>query len=228
MKLWIPCTLSMMLGLAGCGAAGDPTHAAAPKNPVAAPAEAAAKPAPVEPVAPPQAPVTVTVPAGQAIPVRTIHSLSTKTARNGQAFSAVLTAPLTAADGTVLAPRGATANGVVVTSDPGGRVKGVARLSVRLTGIELTGGKPAGIATSVLTRRAPATKKKDALKIGAGSGAGAVIGAIAGGGVGAAIGAGAGAGAGTGAVLLTRGAPAVIPSETLLTFALSRPLVVSR
>lgn len=212
--------------LAGCGASRTTTGVEKSQStaaPPAAPAEAMPKPAPVEP-----APVTLTVPAGQRLPVRTIHALSTKTARNGQAFTAVLTEPLAASDGTVLAPRGATVNGVVVMSHPGGRVKGVAQLSVRLTGIELAGGKSTGIATSVLTRRAPSTKKKDALKIGVGSGAGAVIGAIAGGGVGAAIGAGAGAGAGTGAVLLTRGDPAVIPSETLLTFALSRPLTVTR
>ncbi len=212
--------------LAGCGAnqtiPSSVETAKTASRPAAEP-EAVTKPAPVE-----AAPVTLTVPAGQRVPVRTIHALSTKTARSGQAFSAVLTAPIAAADGTVLAPRGATVSGVVVASDPGGRVKGVAQLSVRLTGIELAGGKSSGIATSVLTRRAPATKKKDMLKIGAGSGAGAVIGAIAGGGVGAAIGAGAGAGAGTGAVLLTRGDPAVIPSESLLTFALSRPLVVTR
>jgi hypothetical protein len=73
---------------------------------------------------------------------------------------------------------------------------------------------------------ARATKGRDAMKIGIGSGVGAAIGAIAGGGMGAAIGAAAGGGAGTGVVLATRGAPAVIPSESVLHFALRSPITV--
>ena len=47
-----------------------------------------------------------------------------------------------------------------------------------------------------------------------------MIGAIAGGGKGAAIGVGVGGGAGAGDVLLTRGQPAELPSETRMTFHL--------
>jgi hypothetical protein len=75
---------------------------------------------------------------------------------------------------------------------------------------------------------AKGTKKEDAVKVGVGSGIGAAIGAIAGGGKGAAIGAGVGAGAGTGVVLATKGDPAVIPSESALTFQLKAPLTVAR
>ena len=53
--------------------------------------------------------------------------------------------------------------------------------------------------------RPPATKKDDAIKIGAPAAGGAIIGAIVGGGKGAAIGAAAGGGAGTAVVLSTRG-----------------------
>src|SRR6266511_178751 len=52
--------------------------------------------------------------------------------------------------------------------------------------------------------------------------------AIAGGGKGAAIGAGAGGGAGTGLVLATRGDPAVVPSESKLTFRLQGPITVTK
>jgi hypothetical protein len=63
--------------------------------------------------------------------------------------------------------------------------------------------------------------------VGIGAGVGAAIGAIAGGGKGAAIGAGAGGAAGTGTVLATRGDPAVLPSESLITFKLQAPVTVT-
>jgi hypothetical protein len=105
----------------------------------------------------------------------------------------------------------------VAASDQGGRVKGRASLSLRIT--EITGAHgPIAVRTGTVGFVAKGTKKKDAMMVGIGSGIGAAIGAIAGGGAGAAIGAGAGAGAGGVGVLATRGAPAVVPSESLLTF----------
>ena len=84
------------------------------------------------------------------------------------------------------------------------------------------------IATNTFTREADATKGKDAAKVAIGTGVGAAIGAITGGGKGAAIGAAAGGGAGTGVVLATHGDAAVIPSESVLTFALRAPLTIAR
>jgi hypothetical protein len=114
--------------------------------------------------------------------------------------------------------------GRVIDADKGGRVKGRASISVQLTKLHV-GGKAVQIATNTIEREARATKGKDAAKIGIGSGIGAAIGAIAGGGKGAAIGAGAGAAAGTGVVLGTRGAAAVIPSESVLIFELRAPFL---
>ena len=171
----------------------------------------------------PKPPPPVQIPAGTAVSVRLGQTLSTKTAQPGQAFEATLNAPLVI-DGVRVASRGATARGVVVSSDDGGRVKGRAQLAVRLTSLVLANDKEAALQTAPVYRTAPGTKKKDALKVGIGSGIGAAIGAIAGGGRGAAIGAGAGAGAGTGVVLATHGDPAVLPVETLLSFKLSEPI----
>lgn len=151
------------------------------------------------------------LPAGAMLRVRTMTALSTKTARPGDTFTATLIEPY----------KGATAIGRVVDSNPGGRVKGVAHLSVRLMQIRFADGRTLDIQTGAIERKARTTRKRDALKIGAGSGIGAGIGAIAAGGVGAAIGAAAGGAAGTGYVLSTRGVPAVIPSESVLTFRLS-------
>lgn len=215
--------------VSACHRASDAPASKSPEPAVATsgPAPESAKAAPAAAAAPAPKPRTFTAPAGHALRMRTTAAISTRTARPGDSFSGVLSEPLTAS-GVVIAPRGAAVAGVVAAADPGGKVKGVASLAVRLTRIELADGRSVDVVTTLLTRRAPATKKKDALKVGIGSGIGAAIGAIAGGGKGAAIGAGSGAGAGTGAVLLTRGDPAVIPSESLLTFTLRKPVSFTR
>jgi hypothetical protein len=169
-------------------------------------------------------PDPVTIAQGTPLRIRTDSALSTKTAKAGDTFTATLMEPLVV-DGKEIAPRGARAQGRVVNSDEGGRVKGVASISVRLTQIHV-GTRDVAITTGTIGRQARTTKKKDAVKVGIGAGIGAAIGAIAGGGEGAAIGAGAGGAAGTGLVLATHGEPAVIPAETVLTFKLTAPVTL--
>ncbi len=168
----------------------------------------------------------VTLPEGTPLAVRTTTALSTHTQQAGQTFTAHLEQPLVLG-GREIVPKGAEVEGKIVEVDKGGRVKGRATLAVQMTRLHTAGGHAVEISTSTITREANATKGKDAAKIGIGSGVGAAIGAIAGGGKGAAIGAAAGAGAGTGVVLATHGDPAVIPSETVLNFALRAPVTVA-
>lgn len=167
----------------------------------------------------------ITIPEGTPIKVRTTSSLSTASVESGAPFSASLAEPLIV-DGKEVAGKGADVEGVVVDADKGGRVKGVASISVRLTKLQAENGRVT-IKTGAYTKQARATKKSDAVKVGIGAGIGAAIGAIAGGGKGAAIGAASGGGAGTGVVLATRGEPAVIGAESLITFRLSSPVTVN-
>jgi hypothetical protein len=177
-------------------------------------------------VTPPPPPVarTVTVDAGTAFRVRTTNTLSTKTTKPGEQFAASLEEPITSGN-SVVAGKGASVRGTIVESDPGGRVKGLARLAVRVTEIETTDGWKQ-VNTGAYAVEAEKSTKKDLTKVAIGTGIGAAIGAIAGGGKGAAVGAGAGAGAGTGAVLATRGDAAEIHSESILAFSLNDPLTV--
>ena len=179
-----------------------------------------------ENVAPPPAPSQVTLNAGMLIPVRLIDGLSSERNNPGDAFTGSLDQPLIA-NGLVVAERGARVEGQVASSDRGGRVKGVASISVLLTRIHLSDGQTISVTTDGFKREAESSKKTDATKVGAGAAIGAVIGAIAGGGKGAAIGAGVGGGAGAGDVLLTRGKPATLPSETRISFRLSQPITVT-
>ncbi len=165
-----------------------------------------------------------TLPAGMPLVVRTTNALSTKTQVAGQSFTAHLEQPLVL-NGREVFAKGTEVDGRIVDSDKGGRVKGVATLSVQMTGLHAASGRLVDISTSTITHAANATKKKDAVKIGIGSGVGAAIGAIAGGGRGAAIGAAAGAGAGTGAVLATH-ATRRIPAKAAA-LALRVPVTVA-
>jgi hypothetical protein len=172
-------------------------------------------------------PASATLPEGTVLKVRTTNTISTKTHQAGEKFQATLEEPLEEG-GRVVAAKGALVEGRIVASDPGGRVKGRAELAVGLTALHVAEGHVVELETNVLGREAKSTQKDDARKIGIGSAAGAAIGAIAGGGKGAAIGAASGAGAGTGLVLATRGAAAVLPAESVLSFRLRAPVTISR
>jgi hypothetical protein len=158
--------------------------------------------------------------------VRTTNTLSTKLVKTGERFLATLEDPLVSGDW-VIAPKGATVEGRIVESDPGGRVKGLASLAVTLESVTTADGQRVEIQTSQVSVEAKSSVKKDAVKTGIASGIGAAIGGIAGGGKGAAIGAGVGAGAGVAGTLATRGDPAEIPAETVLRFQLAAPVTVT-
>ena len=163
--------------------------------------------------------------AGTPITVVTSSTLSTKTNQTGEPFQASLANDL--ADGDwVVARKGASVTGVISDSDPGGRVKGVASITLQLKKLMLADGREVSISTTAYGAEAKSSKKKDAARIGIGAGIGAAVGAIAGGGKGAAIGAGVGGAAGTGATLAKRGDPAAIPSETPIRFELTAPLEI--
>ena len=193
-----------------------------PAPPTRAEPENAAPPPP--PPAPEQRKVTLN--AGLLLPVRLVDGLSTERNAPGDTFTATLDKELIV-DGLVIAERGARVEGRVVAADPGGKVKGVAALAVELTRLHTSDGQLVAIQTESFERHAEQTHRQDAEKVGAGAAVGAIIGAIAGGGKGAAIGAGVGGGAGAGDVMLTRGKPVTLPSETRLSFRLRAPVTIT-
>ena len=176
-----------------------------------------------QPAAPPQ-PVEVTLPADTLIAARTLTDLSTATAKNGSTFDALLEEDLLV-NGTLVAQKGARVTGVVVSSNPGGRVKGVASLTIcarEIEGVKST----MTIQTDNHTMKAGTSHGRDLARTGVMAGIGAGIGAIAGGGKGLAIGAAAGAGAGVVTNLATRGKAAVLPAQSLIPFKLKAPVTV--
>jgi hypothetical protein len=201
-----------------------PSSVGASQTPVQAPVQNEPKPA--EPAPKKREAQTVTIKEGTVIAVRTSEVLSSERQQSGDNFTAALAEPIIV-DGFVLAERGSRVTGRIVESLAAGKVKGVARLSLELTQVQLSDGQRLTLATDPFLREGQTSKKSDAAKVGAGAAIGAALGGIFGGGKGAAIGGAAGAGAGGGAVVLTRGKPVEIESEARLPFRVSRNLTVT-
>jgi hypothetical protein len=154
------------------------------------------------------------------------ETVSTEHNYTGDTFRATLLTPIIQ-DGFIIADRGSKVLGRIVDAQPPGHMSGTAGLTLALTEINTTDGQRVAIETSTFQRRASNNVGPDTAKIAGAAALGAIIGGIAGGGKGAAIGAGAGGAAGTGAVLLTRGKPAIVESETPVTFRLANAVTIT-
>jgi hypothetical protein len=195
-------------------------------TPPAPPANAEAQAPVTEKKEPERVPQTVTISAGTLLSIRVDQTLSTSKNQTGDSFKATLDQPAVV-DGFVIAERGSNIEGRIVEADPGGRVQGLARLSLELVRLNTADGQRLRLQTEPFAKQAENEKKRDIAKVGAAAGIGAAIGAIAGGGKGAAIGAVVGGAAGAGGVAATRGASAEIPAETRLTFRLREAITVT-
>jgi len=169
-------------------------------------------------------PRPLVVPADFVLTVALDQTLSSKTSKSGDKFSATVESPIEV-EGKVAIPKGARAEGVVKDAKSAGRFKGGAALSLELTSITV-GGKDYEIQTSDAAMSSKGKGKRTATMVGGGAAGGAGIGAIAGGGKGAAIGALIGAAAGTGGAGLTGNRDITLAAETALDFKLTQPVSI--
>jgi len=168
----------------------------------------------------------IVVPAGTSLPIVLDTTVGSETSRVEEGVQAHVARPVPVNAVAVL-PEGSRVSGVVTDATPAGKVKGRAHVAMRFTTLVPRGGEERyQIRTTAISRVAPATKKKDALEIGAPAAGGAIIGGLLGGKKGAAIGAATGGGAGTAVVLSTRGKEVQVPKGTALTVKLSEPITV--
>jgi hypothetical protein len=169
-------------------------------------------------------PKPLVIPADTPIEVVLDQSLSSKTTRAGDKFSATVAAPVEV-DGKVAIPKDARAEGIVKEAKAAGHFKGGAVLSLALTSVTVH-GKDHEIETSAPMMVTKGKGKRTAVMVGGGAAGGAAIGAIAGGGKGAGIGALIGAAAGTGGAGLTGNRDIQLAAETRLEFKLLQPLTI--
>jgi hypothetical protein len=206
----------------GCNQTRAETPATALANPVSgAPAPASA---PTEGAR--AASREITIPSGTQLSVALDTPVGSDTSRVEEAVTAHLTRPVRVEGQTVL-PAGTRLSGVVTDATRSARVKGLAHVAMQFKSITPDGGDERyAIRTASLGRTAAATKRKDALEIGAPAAGGAIIGALVGGKKGALVGTAIGGGAGTAAVLSTRGREVHLAKGAALTVRLTAPVTV--
>ena len=224
MRGGIVAALTAMLAAGACSR-NDTVAAAAPAAPVgtAGSASASAAAAPSTPA--PDA-REVTIPSGTLLHVVLDTPVGSDTSRVEQRVAAHLARAIVVG-GHAAVPSGSRIAGVVTDARRSGKVKGLAHVAVRFDSLSPTGeDERYPMQTSAVGRTAAATKKKDALEIGAPAAGGALIGALVGGKKGALVGGAVGGGAGTAVVMSTRGKEVHIPKGTALTLKLTAPLTV--
>jgi hypothetical protein len=171
---------------------------------------------------------TYVVPDGTKVAVRTEDTIDSAKAAEGQTYAAEVADDVLDADGNVVIPRGSNAQIVIRSASKGGKIRGASDLVLDLQSISVE-GQEYTVSTADLQqkgRQGVGANKRTAEMTGGGAALGAIIGAIAGGGKGAAIGAGAGAGGGALTQVLTKGGSIKVPSETVLTFQLDKPVKI--
>jgi hypothetical protein len=173
-------------------------------------------------VAAPLAAQTINVPVETPIIVTLNESVSSKDASVGQKVSGSVAENVVVNNRTAI-PRGARVTLSVVDVAASGRLKGQAKLWLKMDTLEVN-NKTYTVASNSSGQTGPSHNKRNVIAIGGGTAAGAVIGGIAGGGKGAAIGAAIGAAAGTAGAAATGKKDVTYPAETKLRFTLKEAL----
>ena len=177
---------------------------------------------PPPPPAPPPNPATrpkpVQLPAGTTLNVRLTQGIDVDASKAGQSFKAIVDDPVMM-NGSIVIPRGATAELQAVAVQQSGKMKGSDKISLKMNSIGF-GGNVYPVATAYVETKGGGEGKKTARKVGGGAGLGAIVGGIAGGGSGAAIGAAVGGVAGA-AVASGGEEHLALPAETRLQFQLT-------
>jgi len=181
---------------------------------------------------------TWTLPPDTVISVQMNGTLSSRTARVGDKFTATVTIPVYANGRTVI-PAGTIVEGRVTQVTPAKRMSRSGTIGIDFDDLVFPNGSRVGLVGS-LTSDDPQTRrriddesrvsgqssKRPAVFIGGGGAIGAVLGGIAGGGKGAVLGGVAGAGAGVATILLSKGEEAQVPSGTPFGIQIKQPLIV--
>jgi hypothetical protein len=211
-----------------------PTASTAALKDVPAPATEAAKPAlekkaPVKkPAAPKPAPLMLA--AGTQVPATAGDTISTRSAKAGDPFTATVSQDVKDATGRVVIPAGATVSGTISAADPAPNPSSTGKIELAVTSVTVRGLTypiDASVVAKDTVMKGRGVTGADIAKVGAGAAAGAIVGKIIGKKTkGAVIGGAAGAAVGAAAARQSRDIDVVIPKGATITIKLNAPLTV--
>ena len=198
-----------------------------------------AKPAPEKktpvqkPVAPkPAAPAPLMMAAGTRVPATASDTISTRTAKAGDAFTATVSQDVKNPAGRVVIPAGATVSGTITAANPAPNPNSTGKIELAVTSVMVRGASYAIDASVVgmdTIMKGRGVTKADAAKVAGGAVAGAIVGKLLGKNTkGAVIGGAAGAAAGAAAARQSRDIDVVIPKGAAITIQLNGPLTVKQ
>jgi len=201
------------------------TAAAAPAAPMSGndkPLPTNAKPAATAP-ARPAAPSVYTAAAGTFLDVAANDTISSKTAKVGDAFTGTVVANVSDGRGATVIPQGAQVHGTVTDVQTGQLTLAVNSVTIR--------GKDYGLAAKIdsleTVKQSKGVGGNDVAKVGIGAAAGALLGRVIGGNTkGAVIGGVVGAAAGTGVAAKTHGNYVALPKGAHINLTLTAALAV--
>jgi hypothetical protein len=188
-----------------------------------------------------QATQTFTIPDGTRIQARLETSLSSKTNRQGDRFTAKVIESILLAGKEVI-PEGTTLEGRVAEVKSAGRVKGRSEMNLSYERLIFPNGVSETIVASQAeldetqkeevdhkegTVKGESSRKGDVAEVAGGAAVGAGVGAIAGGAKGTAIGAGVGGLIGLADSMRRKGKEVEIPAGTRFIIRLDRPLTIT-
>ena len=214
-----------------------PTESTAALKDVPARATEAAKPAPEKkapvkkPVPPkPAAPAPLMLAAGTRVPATAGDTISTRSAKAGDPFTATVSQDVKDATGRVVIPAGSTVSGTIAAAEPAPNPNSTGKIDLSVTNVTVH-GKSYSIDASVVAMdtvmKGRGVTKADAAKVAGGAVAGAIVGKLLGKNTkGAVIGGAAGAAAGAAAARASRDIDVVIPKGAAITIKLNAPLTV--
>ena len=199
-------------------------------NPPAAQPPAVRPPA-VRPPPPPPRPATRTLASGAKFDIAATDTISSRTAKVGDSFTARVVEDVKNAAGQVVIPAGAQVNGKITEVKPAPNPRTPGTLTLDVASVTV-GGKTYPIDAHVdsleTIHKGRGVTSGDAAKVGAGAAAGAILGRVIGGNSkGTVIGGIVGAAAGAGVASTTKDSDIVLPAGAHIIIRLTKELTVS-
>jgi hypothetical protein len=191
----------------------------------------AQRPPATRPPAPPPRPALRTLSAGATFDVAATDTISSRTSKTGDAFTARVVEDVKNAAGQVVIPAGSVVNGTITDVKPAPNPSTPGTLTLSVASVTV-GGKTYAIEGSVdsieTTHKGRGVTSGDAAKVGAGAVAGAVLGRVLGGNKkGTIIGGVVGGAAGAAVASSTKDSDIVLPAGAHIIVRLTKELAVS-